>query len=81
MCFYWKRDGNDIIVVDVYVDDLLATGTNAAAVDRFFPSLASLSVKDLGHFSKFLGMRVTLTDDGSYSLDQQGGDWRALALQ
>uniref|UniRef100_A0AAV1T2Z2 Reverse transcriptase Ty1/copia-type domain-containing protein n=1 Tax=Peronospora matthiolae TaxID=2874970 RepID=A0AAV1T2Z2_9STRA len=59
MCFYWKRDGDDLVVVGVYVDDLLATGTSAAAVERFFASLASLSVKDLGCVSKFLGMRVT----------------------
>ena len=72
MCFYWKRDSEDIVVVSVYVDDLLATGTNAAAVDRFFStSLASLSIKDLGRVSKFLGMRVTLNDDESCSLDQQ----------
>uniref|UniRef100_A0AAV1VG86 Reverse transcriptase Ty1/copia-type domain-containing protein n=1 Tax=Peronospora matthiolae TaxID=2874970 RepID=A0AAV1VG86_9STRA len=59
MCFYWKRDGDDLVVVGVYVDDLLATGTSAAAVERFFASLASLSIKDLGRVSMFLGMRVT----------------------
>ena len=26
MCFYWKRDGDDLVVGGVYVDDLLATG-------------------------------------------------------
>ena len=58
MCLYWKHDGKDTVVVGVYVDDLLATGTDAAAVDRFFASLASLSINDLGRVSKFLGMRV-----------------------
>lgn len=52
----------------MYADDLLAIGTNAAAFDRFFYSLASLSI---GLFSKFLGMRVTFNDDGGYSFDQE----------
>uniref|UniRef100_A0AAV1T508 Uncharacterized protein n=1 Tax=Peronospora matthiolae TaxID=2874970 RepID=A0AAV1T508_9STRA len=48
MCFYWKRERADLVVVGMYVDDLLATGTSAAAVESLFESLASLSIKDLG---------------------------------
>ncbi|CAI5716713.1 unnamed protein product [Peronospora effusa] len=72
MCLYWKQDGSDLVVVGVYVDDLLATGTIAAAVDRFFTSLGSLSIKDLGPVTKFLGMRVAVDDDSSYVIDQEG---------
>uniref|UniRef100_A0AAV1T269 Reverse transcriptase Ty1/copia-type domain-containing protein n=1 Tax=Peronospora matthiolae TaxID=2874970 RepID=A0AAV1T269_9STRA len=71
MCFYWKRDGDDLVVVGVYVDDLLATGTSAAAVERFFASLASLSIKDLGRVSNFLGMRATHNGKNGYTLDQE----------
>uniref|UniRef100_A0AAV1UKL9 Reverse transcriptase Ty1/copia-type domain-containing protein n=1 Tax=Peronospora matthiolae TaxID=2874970 RepID=A0AAV1UKL9_9STRA len=71
MCFYWKRDGNDLVVVGVYVDDLLATRTSAAAVERFFASLSSLSNKDLGRVSEFLGMRVTHNGQNGYTLDQE----------
>ena len=71
MCFYWKRDGDDLVVVGVYVDDLLATGTSVAAVERFFASLASLSIKDLGRVSKFLGMRVTHNGQNGYTIDQE----------
>uniref|UniRef100_A0AAV1TB36 Reverse transcriptase Ty1/copia-type domain-containing protein n=1 Tax=Peronospora matthiolae TaxID=2874970 RepID=A0AAV1TB36_9STRA len=71
MCFYWKREGDDLVVVGVYVDDLLATGTSAAAVERFFASLASLSIKDLGRVSKLLGMRVTHNGQNGYTLDQE----------
>ena len=42
MCLYWKLDGKGIVVVGVYVNDLLVTGTNAAAVDCFFEGLSSL---------------------------------------
>ena len=62
--FYWKRDGEDFVIVEVYVDDLLTTDTNAAAVDSFFDILASLSIKDLRSVSKFLGIRIELEVDG-----------------
>uniref|UniRef100_A0AAV1TI68 Uncharacterized protein n=1 Tax=Peronospora matthiolae TaxID=2874970 RepID=A0AAV1TI68_9STRA len=71
MCFYWKHDGDDLVVVGVYVDDLLATGKSAAAVERFFASLASLSINDLDRVSKFLGMRVTHNGQNGYTLDQE----------
>ena len=41
------------------------------AVERLFESLSSLSIKDLGRVSKFLGMRVNLDDTGKYTLDQE----------
>ena len=44
MCRYHKRDGEELLVVGVYVDDLLVTGTSVAAVKSFFASLNSLSI-------------------------------------
>uniref|UniRef100_A0AAV1VBK9 Reverse transcriptase Ty1/copia-type domain-containing protein n=1 Tax=Peronospora matthiolae TaxID=2874970 RepID=A0AAV1VBK9_9STRA len=44
MCLYRKQDGEDVVVVGVYVDDFLATGTSVVAVDNFFASLGSLSI-------------------------------------
>lgn len=38
-------------------------------VVRFFTSLVSLSVKDLGHVHKFLEIRVELGSDGAYRID------------
>ena len=55
----------------VYVDDLLATGTDEAAIDRLFDSLANLSIKELSRVSKFLGIRVAIDDDDGYVLDQK----------
>ena len=71
MCFYWKKEDEYLVVVGVYVDDLLTTGTSVEAVERLFESLSSLSIKDLGRVSKFLGMRVNLDDTGKYTLDQE----------
>uniref|UniRef100_A0AAV1T842 Polyprotein n=1 Tax=Peronospora matthiolae TaxID=2874970 RepID=A0AAV1T842_9STRA len=70
MCLYLKNEGAELVVVGAYVDDLLVTGTSTAVVDRFFVSLSTLAIKDLGEVSKFLGMRVT-RDGSSYTLDQE----------
>ena len=71
MCFYWKRDSDDIAVVGAYADDLLAAKTNTAAVDQLYNILASLSIEELVRVSKFLGMRATLHDDRGYTIDQE----------
>ena len=60
MYLYHRRDGDELVVVGVYVDDLLATGTSVEAVECFFTSLGKLSIKDQDHVHKFLGMRVEL---------------------
>ena len=70
ICLYYQVECGQLVIVGVYVDDLLATGTDAAAVDRFFVKLGSLSIKDLGTVSKFLGMRVTIDNSAGYVLDQ-----------
>eukprot|EP00644_Phytophthora_capsici_P016293 jgi/Phyca11/117864/e_gw1.34.274.1 len=73
MCVYCRLKEGVLIVVGVYVDDLLVTGTQQNAVDAFFGELTGLAVKDLGSVSKFLGMRVTYSDDDGYDLDQEVG--------
>ena len=71
MCLYHKFYGKELVVVGVYVDDLLATGTSVAAVGSFFTILASLSIKDVGHLHRFLGMQLELGSDGMYRTDQE----------
>uniref|UniRef100_M4B3H5 Reverse transcriptase Ty1/copia-type domain-containing protein n=1 Tax=Hyaloperonospora arabidopsidis (strain Emoy2) TaxID=559515 RepID=M4B3H5_HYAAE len=70
MCLYRKVDDGQLIFVGVCFNGLLAKGTDTAALDRFFTQLGSLSIKDLGIVSKFLGMRVAIDDEGSYVLEQ-----------
>jgi len=53
MCVYFRLRAGVLLVVGVYVDDLLVTGTEQAAVDAFFGELDSLSIKDLGCAHKF----------------------------
>jgi hypothetical protein len=71
MCLYYKRDGDDMTIVGVYVDDLLATASKPDLVEDFFVAMRILPIKDLGKVSKFLGMSVHLDEADGYSLDQQ----------
>ncbi|POM72016.1 Integrase catalytic core protein [Phytophthora palmivora] len=73
MCVYFRRKKGALVVVGVYVDDLLVTGTRQGEVDNFFGELSDLAVKDLGVASKFLGMRVEYTQENGYYLDQEAG--------
>uniref|UniRef100_A0AAV1TRZ6 Reverse transcriptase Ty1/copia-type domain-containing protein n=1 Tax=Peronospora matthiolae TaxID=2874970 RepID=A0AAV1TRZ6_9STRA len=56
----WKVDDGQLVVVGVYVDDLLAAGTDTAAIESFFNHLKSLSIKELGVVSTFLAVRVAM---------------------
>ncbi|GMF45370.1 unnamed protein product [Phytophthora fragariaefolia] len=71
MCVYYRYKAGVLIVVGVYVDDLLVTGTQRHAVDVFFEELKSLEIKDLGCAHKFLGMRIEYSENGGYDLDQE----------
>ncbi|KAE9023044.1 hypothetical protein PF005_g5220 [Phytophthora fragariae] len=71
MCVYYRYKAGVLIVVGVYVDDLLVTGTQQEAVDVFFEELKSLEIKDLGCAHKFLDMRIEYSDDYGYDLDQE----------
>ncbi len=70
LCLYLRRKGRDIAIVDIYVDDLLATATSPQMVKDLFTSLQALDVKDLGVVRKFLGMCVEFKPDG-FTLDQE----------
>ncbi|POM64836.1 Integrase catalytic core protein [Phytophthora palmivora] len=71
MCVYYRYKTGVLIVVGVYVDDLLVTGTQQHAVNVFFEELKSLDIKDLGCARKFLGMRLEYCEDDGYDLDQE----------
>lgn len=68
---YCKRDGIDLVVVGVCIDDLLITGTASQAVNRLFESMSSLSIKDLGPASKFLSVHIRYTPSVGYHMDQE----------
>ena len=59
MCLYFRRDDEELVVVGVYVDDLLAVGTSAAAVEKLFEVLAKLQIKDSGCVHKLFSACVS----------------------
>lgn len=57
--------GGVFVVLLIYVDDIIVTGTNTAFINNLIIQLNKVSsLKDLGDISYFLGVEVTKTDDG-----------------
>ena len=55
----------EIVLVIIYVDDILITGSNSHLVEKVIHQLgAKFALKDLGEFNYFLGLEVTPTVDG-----------------
>ncbi|RVW47431.1 Retrovirus-related Pol polyprotein from transposon RE1 [Vitis vinifera] len=56
---YIKKIEEDILIVSLYVDDLLVTGSNAGFVNKFKAEMKQVfEMTDLGEMSYFLGMEV-----------------------
>ncbi|RVW46097.1 Retrovirus-related Pol polyprotein from transposon RE1 [Vitis vinifera] len=56
---YIKKIEEDILIVSLYVDDLLVTGSNAGFVNKFKAEMEQVfEMTDLGEMSYFLGMEV-----------------------
>lgn len=70
-CSYYDQDTNGITVLGVHVDDILITWTRLSIIESTLKSLSSLSVKNLGPVSSFLGMRVQDSEEDGYSLNQE----------
>ncbi|POM76844.1 Pol Polyprotein [Phytophthora palmivora] len=62
MCVYDRQRQEVLILVGVYVDDLLVTGTEQNAMSKF---------RNFGVASKFCVIRVTYSEVDGYDLDQE----------
>jgi hypothetical protein len=61
---YRRSDGDEFLIVGVYVDDLIITGTSAKTIDCFKSQMHELfQMSDLGLLSYYLGIEVTQEDD------------------
>ena len=59
VCLKRKNDGSYIILL-LYVDDMLITGSNMQEINALKRKLAnSFAMKDLGAAKQILGMRIT----------------------
>lgn len=61
---YTKKVGSEVLVVGVYVDDLLVTGTNISSIEHFKRQMhAEFDMSDLGRLAYYLGIEVEQKDD------------------
>jgi hypothetical protein len=62
---YWRGNGENALLVGVYVDDLVITGVKDAEVSAFKEEMkATFQMSDLGHLSFYLGIEVHQSDSG-----------------
>jgi len=81
-CIYFKRLENGIyIILLLYVDDMLVTGSNMQDINILKKKLAnSFVMKDLGVAKKILGMRIT-RDIKSCKLTLSQGEYTKKVLE
>lgn len=65
--FYVVQKNEKLVIVSLYVDDILVTGSCEAALSQFKAETMSLiNMNDLGKLSYFLGMEVTKSYSGIF---------------
>jgi hypothetical protein len=56
---YIKKTNNDNLIISLYVDDLLVTGSNAQQVENFKQKMMqAFEMTDIGLMMFFLGMEI-----------------------
>lgn len=56
---YTRREGEEVLIVAVYVDDLLVTGSSVTNIDKFKKEMGRVfDMSDLGILSYYLGIEV-----------------------
>ena len=69
---YTQRDKEDVLIIGVYVDDILVTGTNLASIEVFKNQMSKVfEMSDLGQLTYYLGIEVK-QGDGFIELKQTG---------
>ncbi|KAH9791777.1 retrovirus-related pol polyprotein from transposon RE1 [Citrus sinensis] len=62
---FLQHFGHDIVLILIYVDDILVTGSNSHHIEAVIQYLHSeFALKDLGEFNYFLGIEVTPSVQG-----------------
>ena len=64
---FYKRDGGNITLLLVYVDDMIVTGNNTSEIERLRCYLTKeFEMKDLGALKYFLGIEVSRSKQGIF---------------
>lgn len=68
---FMKKDGTDIIILLLYVDDIILTGSNSVKVHQVIHELSEVfDLKDLGKLTYFLGLQITYQSNGDIFVNQ-----------
>ena len=64
---YTKKVGNHLMILVIYVDDLILTGSDPKLITHVKSSLKqNFEMSDLGHLHYFLGLQVLQTKEGIF---------------
>ena len=64
---YPKKVGNHLIILDLYVDDIILTGSDPKLLTHVKSSLKkNFEMPYLGHLHYFLGLQVLQTKEGIF---------------
>ena len=68
---FMKKDGTDIIILLLYVDDIILTGSNSVKVHQVIHELFEVfDLKNLGKLTYFLGLQITYQSNGDIFVNQ-----------
>jgi hypothetical protein len=60
---FYRQQSSDVLLLLIYVDDILLTGSSPSQISAFITHLSSVfRMKDLGDVHYFLGLQITRTD-------------------
>ena len=63
-CVYIKQDGNDVVILTIWVNDILLFGTSKKLLDQTISDICQIwEVTILGEPEKIVGIEITQTED------------------
>ena len=72
LTLYVRVKNHDVLIVSLYVDDLLVTGSKFELVEQFKVQMfEDFEITDLGDMAFFLGMKIHQTNDGIFMGQQK----------
>ncbi|KAM1701493.1 hypothetical protein ACFXTN_024755 [Malus domestica] len=66
-----KVCGTDVVILLLYVDDIIITGSSFSLIQQVIAELSSVFyMKDMGKLTYFLGLQITYKDNGDIFINQ-----------
>lgn len=66
-----RKDGSDIVILLLYVDDIIIPGSNNLKINHVVQELFEVfDLKDLGKLTFFLGLQIQYKENGDIFVDQ-----------